>query len=400
MRSPNDEGFRIAVVTSGVSGESNVLFVENFLDLLEPSCRQIFLLLRGELPPQSRPKVRILRLGSIAGDGESGGIWRAFLADLVFQIRASWALLKMRKEVGSILFQFTGSLHLPLYLWTKLLGRKVVLFDYGQSSRKASKFYYEVEYLPAVFRSLFSYLMWLVRRLAYRLADQLAVESEHIVEWAGLQRYRKKIGIYGALYIDINVFSIQKKVRDRQNMIGYISRLTAGKGIIDFVAALPELLASKPDYDLTFFIGGGGPLTSEVEEILNSSDLLSKTKITGNIPRNLLPGYFNELKLLVFPSYTEGLPGIVQEAMACGTPVLATPVGGVPDLIKDGETGFILEDISPECIARGVIRALEHPKLEEIGQNGRRLIEREYSFEPMKEKCRLALSKLAAGKMS
>ena len=52
--------------------------------------------------------------------------------------------------------------------------------------------------------------------------------------------------------------------------------------------------------------------------------------------------------------------------MGCGTPVLATPVGGVPDLIKDGKTGFIMGDNSPECIAKNVIRALEHPNPEEI----------------------------------
>ena len=52
--------------------------------------------------------------------------------------------------------------------------------------------------------------------------------------------------------------------------------------------------------------------------------------------------------------------------MGCGTSVLATSVGGVPDLIKNDETGFIMGDNSPECIAENVIRALEHPNPEEI----------------------------------
>ena len=67
--------------------------------------------------------------------------------------------------------------------------------------------------------------------------------------------------------------------------------------------------------------------------------------------------------------------------MGCGTPVLATSVGGVPDLIKDGKTGFIMENNSPECIVKNVRRALEHPNLDKIVKNARALVEREFTYE-------------------
>ena len=66
--------------------------------------------------------------------------------------------------------------------------------------------------------------------------------------------------------------------------------------------------------------------------------------------------------------------------MACGTPVLATSVGAIPDVIKDGETGFIMEDNSPECIAKNVRRALEHPELEKIVKNERELVEKGFVY--------------------
>lgn len=86
----------------------------------------------------------------------------------------------------------------------------------------------------------------------------------------------------------------------------------------------------------------------------------------------------------------------MKEGMSCGAIIVATPVGGVPDLITDGEAGFVMEDNSPECIARNVIRALEYPRLEEIAQNARKLIEEEYTYQVTVEKFRQALYKIIA----
>ncbi len=61
--------------------------------------------------------------------------------------------------------------------------------------------------------------------------------------------------------------------------------------------------------------------------------------------------------------------------------MLATAVGAIPDVIRDGETGFIMENNSPECIARNVIRALSHPDLGKIARNARALVENEYTYE-------------------
>ena len=80
--------------------------------------------------------------------------------------------------------------------------------------------------------------------------------------------------------------------------------------------------------------------------------------------------------------------------MACGTPVLATPVGGVPDVIKDDETGFIIEDNSPECIAENVERALNSPDLDKIVKNARELVEKEFTYEAAVERYREILENI------
>ncbi|MCX6262643.1 MAG: glycosyltransferase family 4 protein, partial [Bacteroidia bacterium] len=118
-----------------------------------------------------------------------------------------------------------------------------------------------------------------------------------------------------------------------------------------------------------------------IEKLLEAEKITDRVDFPGWISHDVLHKYLNQLRLLVLPSYTEGLPNIMLEAMACGTPVLATPVGGIMDVIIDGETGYIMENNSPTCIAKNVIRALSSPDLEKIAENGRRFVEEKYTFE-------------------
>jgi glycosyltransferase involved in cell wall biosynthesis len=142
-------------------------------------------------------------------------------------------------------------------------------------------------------------------------------------------------------------------------------------------------------------IGGDGPLKESIASSLQDDGIAARVDLPGWISHEELPKYLNQLRLLVLPSYTEGLPNIMLEAMACGTPVLATPVGAVPDVSVDGKTGFIMENNTPECIAENVMRALEHPDLEGVAQRARALVEREYTFERAVERWKSILEEVS-----
>jgi len=151
------------------------------------------------------------------------------------------------------------------------------------------------------------------------------------------------------------------------------------KGIQNFADAIPTIVSDRQD--LRILIGGDGQLKETIEASLQEKGLTHFVNFSGWISHGDLPRYLNQLSLLVLPSYTEGLPNIMLEAMACGTPVLATPVGAIPDVIIDGKTGFIMEDNSPECIAKNVIRALCSQDLGQIAENGRQFVMSNYTFQ-------------------
>ena len=382
MRKPN-----IAVIIgTGIRMEpgdfpTSEVILQNFIKVLEPISNEIYAIM-GDFPYRLPEQVHIIKIKGGRSDPMPVSITRFLLA----QLKICYNLCKISKNIDIVIFYFgTRPFALPLFC-SKLLGKKTVSCATGVISKGVA-----MEFGRIIF-----YISKVLERINFQLADQLAVESPIGVEFMGLNRFKNKIVINGAMYVDTDLFKINRNVQDRNNLVGYIGRLVKGKGVMNFVQAMPLIL--KRSDGLKFLIGGEGPLFDEIKNDLQSKGLSENVELTGWIPHDVLPKYLNEQRLFVFPSYSEGLPGAVQEAMACGTPVVATPVGCVPDLIRDGETGFIMGDNSPECIAKNVIRALEHPNLEEIVKNAKKLIEDEYSYEVMVRKCRDSLDELMKGK--
>jgi glycosyltransferase involved in cell wall biosynthesis len=223
----------------------------------------------------------------------------------------------------------------------------------------------------------------------YIFSNRIIVYSTNLIKEWSIEKYKNKIYIAHEHFIDFDKFKIKKNLDERENVVGYIGRLSEEKGVLNFIKAIPEII--EKENEIEFLVGGDGQLRDKIERYLEEKDLNDKVELKGWIPHDELPNYLNELKLLVLPSYTEGLPNSMLEAMACGTPVLATPVGAIPDVIRDGETGFIMENNSPECIAENVIRALNDSNLDIIVKNARELVEKDFTYEAAVERYRTIL---------
>ena len=300
-------------------------------------------------------------------------LW-AFKASL-FQVKASLELFRLSKDIDIIFFYAAYPYYLLPLLSAKVLGKKTLeIITYTSHTQLNSG-----SILGKIFR--------LQDKLLLSLIDYISPESESLITQLNLDRYKDKILPIGARFIDMDSFKVKRNIDERKNIVGYIGRVVEGKGLMNFVKAVPLIMREHEDVE--FLIGGDGDLFDEIKRIMDDKDY--KITLPGWIPEEEIPDYLNELKLLVLPTDAEGLPTIILEAMACGTPVLATSVGGVLDVIKDGETGFILENNSPECIVKNIIRALEHPNLEKIVKNARKLIEEKYTYEAAVERYRKIL---------
>jgi len=104
-----------------------------------------------------------------------------------------------------------------------------------------------------------------------------------------------------------------------------------------------------------------------------------------------------ELDVLALPSWTEGLPLVVLEAMASARAVVATPVGGTPELVQDGETGLLVPPRDPEALAAALRRLLADADLRRrLGEAGERRVRAEFTLDAMCSRVLAIYDELAA----
>jgi glycosyltransferase involved in cell wall biosynthesis len=142
-------------------------------------------------------------------------------------------------------------------------------------------------------------------------------------------------------------------------VVGIVGTLRPVKGHATFVRAAAEIHKARPD--VRFLIVGEGPVRDELDRL--AADLGVAGAIVFAGVRTDIPDLLALIDVLALPSRSESLPNAVLEAMACGRPVVATRVGGTPELVADGETGFLVEPEDFACLARQILRVLNDPAL-------------------------------------
>jgi glycosyltransferase involved in cell wall biosynthesis len=370
------DSLNICIVTFPIS-EAGITPLSNLIDILRPLSGRIHLI-TGNAGYAFFGENRQIHTYGVKHEKRTKTFTRV-INYILTQLKISLRLIKIAGDVEFFIFYIGQDLLIPM-LTAKLLGKNVVLALAGSSleTRRAQKDIFSARVLK------------FLEQINHIFSDRIIIYSERLIEEYGLEKHRNKILVTRQHFLDFNKFRVEKRLSERDDVVGYIGRLSEEKGSLNFVRAIPKVLEGRGE--VTFLIGGDGHLRNSIEEYIDKKRLNHKIKVSGWIPRERLPTYLNELKLLVLPSYTEGLPNIMLEAMACGTPVLATAVGGIPDIIRNEHTGFLMKENSPRCIAENVIRALDHPNLQRIANEASALVEREFTYEAAVERYKRVLN--------
>ena len=209
------------------------------------------------------------------------------------------------------------------------------------------------------FNTLYFFFRWVFQINMLKHFDKIILENPYVKEFYNLECFNKKL-LYAHLFVP-NIFTLTNPFNKRDIDLAFIGVLSKEKGIIEFLKSC-RILRNK-NMPIRVVIWGDGVLKDQVKRYVNESNISTLVQLKSFVDPDDLPKILNKIKLLVIPSYSEGLPNILLEAMACGASVLATPVGGIPDVLKEGETGFLLKSNDPKHIAERIIELLNKPKL-------------------------------------
>lgn len=148
---------------------------------------------------------------------------------------------------------------------------------------------------------------------------------------------------------------------DDSPIVGTVGRLHKSKGIADLIRAVPTVAAAVPRVRFLFVGGRHEQWLPLVEEL----SVEQQCVFTGRVPNETVPDYLNLMDVVVFPTHREALGLVILEAMAVRRPVVATRVGGVPEVVQDGVNGLLVEPHSPDQMAGAVLRLLSDDALRE-----------------------------------
>ena len=150
-----------------------------------------------------------------------------------------------------------------------------------------------------------------------------------------------------------------------------IGRMTEQKGHLLLIEAAAQVARQVPDFELV--LAGDGELRPTIERRIAELGLRRHVRITGWIDSDTVRQELLAARALVLASFAEGLPVVIMEAMALGRPCVSTCIAGVPELIRDGDNGWLLPAGDPEALAAAMLACLrlDDAELARVGQRAR-----------------------------
>ncbi len=270
--------------------------------------------------------------------------------------QAFWKLFgKFKQERFDIVHTHTAKAGALGRLAAKMAGIPVIIHTphghnfYGYFNGFISRVIILIEKVLAVFTDRLIALTELEKQdyLKFRVAD----EQKTVLVYIGLELDK-------FLANNANKVKGSFSINNREKVVGYVGRLDPIKGAQFFVEA--ARLCLQKNTALKFILVGEGILRKELEVKVTLWGLNDKIVFTGW--RDDIPDIMSILDILVLPSLNEAVGIVLIEAQSLGVPVVASNVGGIAEIIKDKQTGILVEPADPQAIAEAVKELLDNPQ--------------------------------------
>ena len=220
-----------------------------------------------------------------------------------------------------------------------------------------------------------SNLMLTFIRFLFKKADLFFCQGESWVKFATdkLNIESKKIKTVGNWSATEELFRIGEKrkinLSNSSLKIIYVGWLEKEKGVIELIKSFNQLCKSNPDIKLTLI--GDGSLKKYIENFKTKNNLNDKLLLKGWLPKNKVKDYLSGADIFVLPSWQEGMPNALIEALASGLPSITTSVGAIPDYLINNNSALIVEPKNLNKLKKSIEKLINDNNLrEKLSKNG------------------------------
>lgn len=292
-----------------------------------------------------------------------------------------WRLFKLLRQLKPAIVHTRNLATLDCVLPAALAGvRCRVHGEHGRDVEDVDGSSLKLQRFRRFFKPFVSCYIPLSRDLEAYLREKIGVLPEKMTQiYNGVDSDKFRLPSGGREALPIADFAGPDSI-----VVGTVGRMQTVKDQLTLVRAFLQVLKTVPDArkHLRLVLVGEGPLRVEAEKMLAQEDALQLAWLAG--ARHDIPELLRGLDVFVLPSLAEGISNTILEAMATGLPVVATRVGGNPELVEDGVTGTLVPAADPTTMAAAIADYfLDAGKRHRHGMAARATVERKYSMDAM-----------------
>ena len=228
------------------------------------------------------------------------------------------------------------------------------------------------------------YISYPIEKKLFENSDAITAVSNRVAK--ELEGYGLNSEDIAVVYngVDESVFTpFNEKCEDKY--ILYTGRISYGKGLVELIDCANVVCNCRDD--IRFVLAGDGPLLPELMKKVRDLNLENRIEFLGRVDRDRIIKLYQNATIFAFPSYYEGLPGSLLEAMSCKLPIVATEVSGNVELIEHNVNGILVQPKNATALSEAILTLVDDSVTKErLGNNARKTIINGFTWDAISDK--------------